>query len=67
MTSYVKPDSELSQFFHQEPFSGLFCHLPERICWEGGSKAVQVLYKKSKRTHDGANIVLDLLGQPPKA
>jgi hypothetical protein len=31
------------------------------------SKGVQVLYEKSKRTHDGAKIVSDLLGQPPKA
>jgi hypothetical protein len=31
------------------------------------SKGVQVLYEKSKRTHDGSKIVADLLGQPPKA
>jgi len=31
------------------------------------SKGVQVLYEKSKRTHDSAKIVSDLLGQPPKA
>ena len=31
------------------------------------SKGVQLLYEKSKRTHDGAKIVSDLLGQPPKA
>ena len=30
------------------------------------SKGVQVLYEKSKRTHDSAKIVSDLLGQPPK-
>ena len=30
-------------------------------------KGVQVLYEKSKRTHDSAKIVSDLLGQPPKS
>jgi len=30
------------------------------------SKGVQVLYEKSKRTHDSAKIVSDLLGHPPK-
>jgi len=31
------------------------------------SKGVQVLYEKSKKTHDSAKIVSDLLGQPPKS
>ena len=39
----------------------------EEVLLGEDSKGVQVLYEKSKRTHDSTKIVSDLLGQTPKA